>query len=128
MKIIDKVYLWYKFSYKSFLININLVKIYLPSILYLQNATNLAVPLVSHGELIYDLVSLLQISFLRVSETVAAITVDLFPTFLTRLLTQTNFLVIWHNRTLIGSKITNESIYFSLRALMESKSVVLYWR
>ena len=33
------------FLYNYFQININLIKIYLPSIFYLQNAINLAVPL-----------------------------------------------------------------------------------
>ena len=36
------------FLYDYYQININLIKIYLPSIFYLQNAINLAVPLVSH--------------------------------------------------------------------------------
>ena len=36
------------FLYKNFQINTNLIKMYLPSIFYLQNAINLAVPLVSH--------------------------------------------------------------------------------
>ena len=40
------------FLYKNFQININLIKIYLPSIFYLQNAINLAVPLVSHGKIV----------------------------------------------------------------------------
>ena len=43
------VFMIRSFLHNYFQININLIKIYLPSIFYLQNAINLAVPLVSHG-------------------------------------------------------------------------------
>ena len=57
------VFMIRSFLHNYFQININLIKIYLPSIFYLQNAINLAVPLVSHVSTYKTLITLIVCMF-----------------------------------------------------------------